>query len=830
MTNETSKNATHPVQAPPRVQQNDEVARAAKRLYGSVNSVARNLDAVIYIHTHTPDAQVIRDMVQKMYALVAISSGFLEDLKMESITGGEEHKDMWSKNHHERLLNSIERCLDEFAAVGRAVRIADEQFQAHGITYGEGYLDGFYLDSQKRAQIALDECFDLVSRTKIIVKHTALARTQNLDTGEVQEALRLSRALRRPDLYAVWALKDEPYASRRLVENLGPARSTPALSIGSSHIGPASYQQHSPVNLDHMEPSCKRADWPSPAATAHLRDAKSVTTLGQASGSEKKVPTGVLATETSESTPTLKSGEHPASTSLPAPAPKEPGSVSFGEPSVIKPKGSGIPFSQKNLSDSPFADWKPSPNPFSLSPHLEAYVVHPTDQVPPVMVNGRFKTPLVKEPLVKEPLVKERLMKSHLLENRVPDRVSSRRLRQSRPPQTITANEEWHNKNMSLEEIRLADYLIGRRYPSNTGPHLRETLADVFAKNLENRQKASSADTTNPPPSNNAWQTWTASETSNAVGPEKSNESRPGISTNKQADHGTPQNPPGFPVSSPSNPTSNSEPPEPFQPPVAKTSPFTQAAPATPASTAAPSSGLFGSASTTTSTSPFAALGSEPGTKSFGEGTKHQSSFASLLAAGRNARSSASGPNPTSFGNSGGSPSDLFGESWKASVCTLFGNSGGSQSTLFGESSKGSNPNLFGSPGWSQPSVPGEPSKSPNPTLFGNSGASQSALFGESSRNPAPSTPAQAGLPVPGEGLFQNITKTPGLPSLFGKQPATASGSGPSSSGTPLFSTMSAGSGTSSPRPLFGGSMQQKGADSSGVGGKDGSQGAPKKE
>jgi hypothetical protein len=180
MASDEPDNATHSVQEPPKEQQNNELARSAKRLYGFANSAAQALAAVPYLHTSTSDAQVMGDLVQKIFALVAVTSSFLENLMVESMTGGEDHKDMWSKDHHLRLLNSTERCKDVFAAIGHAVRIADEHFQVIGVEKGENYLDGFNLHKQQQAQITIDECYGLVSQTNIIVKHTAFARIENL--------------------------------------------------------------------------------------------------------------------------------------------------------------------------------------------------------------------------------------------------------------------------------------------------------------------------------------------------------------------------------------------------------------------------------------------------------------------------------------------------------------------------------------------------------------------------------------------------------------------------------------------------------------------------
>lgn len=180
MASDQPDNATHSVQESPKEQQNNELARSAKRLYGLANSAAQALAAIPYLHTSTSDAQVMRDLVQKIYALAAITSSFLESLMVESMTGGEDHKDMWSKDHHLRLLNSTERCREVFAAIGHAVRIADEHFQVTGVGKGENYLDSFKLDNQQQAQITIDECYGLVSQTNVIAKHTALARIENL--------------------------------------------------------------------------------------------------------------------------------------------------------------------------------------------------------------------------------------------------------------------------------------------------------------------------------------------------------------------------------------------------------------------------------------------------------------------------------------------------------------------------------------------------------------------------------------------------------------------------------------------------------------------------
>ncbi|KAG9205193.1 hypothetical protein G6514_008770 [Epicoccum nigrum] len=367
MASDESDNATHSVQEPPKEQQNNELARSAKRLYGFANSAAQALAAVPYLHTSTSDAQVMGDLVQKIYALVSVTSSFLENLMVESMTGGEDHKDMWSKDHHLRLLNSTEKCMDVFAAISRAVRIADEHFQVTGVGKGENYLDGFNLQKQQQAQIIIDECYGLVSQTNVIVKHTAFARIENLNTEEIQEALRLSQTLQKPEMHAIWTLKDEAYASRRLQAIMRPVQSTTAPPTGSLKTESASYRQSSAINIGHIKPMWAITGWPSTAGSLF---AASAATPREADKQEDKL---------SSSTPTVVPGEIIAPSLPQAPASVKPGTVSFGQPSVIKPRDHMNPRRiEDDVSRSPFANWKLSNNPLSPVPHhLEAYIIQP---------------------------------------------------------------------------------------------------------------------------------------------------------------------------------------------------------------------------------------------------------------------------------------------------------------------------------------------------------------------------------------------------------------------------------------------------------------------
>lgn len=178
MANDEPDKATTSTSSSPDQQQNDEVAHSAKRLYRSANHIAQKLVGII--HLRGSDAHTTKDVVQRCYALAGTLSSLLEDLMRESVTGGADHKDMWTKNHHQALLRCMEKCSDFFAAIGHAVRIADEQFHGTGVNKGKNYLDGLSIDNEYQALVTLDECFHLVSQTTVIAKHTALARVENL--------------------------------------------------------------------------------------------------------------------------------------------------------------------------------------------------------------------------------------------------------------------------------------------------------------------------------------------------------------------------------------------------------------------------------------------------------------------------------------------------------------------------------------------------------------------------------------------------------------------------------------------------------------------------
>ena len=177
MANEDLDEAVQSGQGPPDSQQTDDVAHSAKRLHRRANAIAQALLAVIYMRDDTTASQLTRGVVRRIYALAAILSNLLEDLMAESITM-QRHQKMWTNEHHQSLLRSMKECEDIFGKVAHNVRLADEAYHVNGVKSGAKYVDGLKLDNEQQVISAVDECFGLVSQTKLILKHTALARIE----------------------------------------------------------------------------------------------------------------------------------------------------------------------------------------------------------------------------------------------------------------------------------------------------------------------------------------------------------------------------------------------------------------------------------------------------------------------------------------------------------------------------------------------------------------------------------------------------------------------------------------------------------------------------
>ncbi|KAJ4405588.1 hypothetical protein N0V91_005106 [Didymella pomorum] len=233
---------------------------------------------------------------------------------------------MWTSEHHKNLTGAIDECDGALKAVFRAVQIADEESRIVAISKKANNYIEHLLAEGSHALESVVRCSSLVSKTKVIVRHTLLSQTEILNDDEIEELLRLIQALQHPDLQLIWVRKDESFASKQMQRFSIPP---PTISIG-----------------------------PSAAETASTSSP-----LDRSPGSTVK--------------PVL-------TPDCPLTAPQqttEPGEVAFGEPSVINPTPSRSVFANVT-STSGFANYsKPKSNVFGpRPPHLEGYIIRPTVQ------------------------------------------------------------------------------------------------------------------------------------------------------------------------------------------------------------------------------------------------------------------------------------------------------------------------------------------------------------------------------------------------------------------------------------------------------------------
>lgn len=164
--------------ASPEQSQCDNAVHLAKRVYRVANSVARALQPIVHLRN---DPKVTGDLVQKVFALVAALSALIDDLMLESVSrDGSQGKDMWSKEHQEKLLAAMEQCHGFFTNICRSVRIADECHHVKGLAAGKKYIDQYHYDDENEVREETENCYRLVSQTRIVVKHTCLTRLGNL--------------------------------------------------------------------------------------------------------------------------------------------------------------------------------------------------------------------------------------------------------------------------------------------------------------------------------------------------------------------------------------------------------------------------------------------------------------------------------------------------------------------------------------------------------------------------------------------------------------------------------------------------------------------------
>ncbi|KAF3040442.1 hypothetical protein E8E11_007941 [Didymella keratinophila] len=308
--------------------ESSEFLRSVKLLSGAARGTAQKLHAIDYLQ-RSPSSMT--ELILEVNALATILSGLEDDLLLEGVLRATDRTLMWTNEHHKNLTRSTEECDDVLRALRRAVRIADEGFRVVASwKRPKDYIEHLQLDDGSQALETIVRCSHLVSKTRVIVRHTALSRIEILNNDEIQELLRLTQALQHPDLHAIWTRKDEPLASRQLERCFLPSARNPTMQIEPSKDETPSTS--SPPDQASSDSSVKPVLTPDCVLTAPQGDTK-------------------------------------------------PGEVTFGEPSVIKPTSSSSLF--VNLQpNSAFANYsQPQTGLFGPKPpHLEAYVLRPTVQ------------------------------------------------------------------------------------------------------------------------------------------------------------------------------------------------------------------------------------------------------------------------------------------------------------------------------------------------------------------------------------------------------------------------------------------------------------------
>lgn len=158
--------------------QNNELLRSVKRLSGAARGTAQKLHAISYLQR---SPSIVTELILEVNALATILSGLEDDLLLENVLKAADQTPMWTSEHHKYLKRSIEDCDDALRAVRRAVRIADERFRASTSSKRRSdYIEHFQLDGGPQALETIVRCSRLASKTRVVVRHTALSRIEIL--------------------------------------------------------------------------------------------------------------------------------------------------------------------------------------------------------------------------------------------------------------------------------------------------------------------------------------------------------------------------------------------------------------------------------------------------------------------------------------------------------------------------------------------------------------------------------------------------------------------------------------------------------------------------
>jgi hypothetical protein len=158
--------------------QGNGLVQSVKRLALAARRTAQALHAIKYLQR---SLSVVTELTPEVCALSGMLSSLEEDLLLQCALKATYEKHMWTREHHENLMQSIQECEDVLRTTCRAVRIADERFRvAASSKRADNYIDHFQLDGGSRALGTVVRCFHLVSKTKVMVRHTALSQIENL--------------------------------------------------------------------------------------------------------------------------------------------------------------------------------------------------------------------------------------------------------------------------------------------------------------------------------------------------------------------------------------------------------------------------------------------------------------------------------------------------------------------------------------------------------------------------------------------------------------------------------------------------------------------------
>lgn len=156
--------------------QNNEFLRSVKLLSSATRSTAQKLHAIDYLQG---SPSVVTELILEINALTTILSGLEDDLLLEGVLRATDRTPMWTNEHHKNLTRSTEECGDVLRTLSRAVRIADEGFRAVASqTKANDYIELFQRDNGPQALQTIVRCSRLVSKTRVVVRHTALSRIE----------------------------------------------------------------------------------------------------------------------------------------------------------------------------------------------------------------------------------------------------------------------------------------------------------------------------------------------------------------------------------------------------------------------------------------------------------------------------------------------------------------------------------------------------------------------------------------------------------------------------------------------------------------------------